>query len=96
MAEKEIKNVPADAEKADKATAKAKKNNGKPGFFQRLGAWFKGLKSEFKKITWASRKSTFKNFGIVLVIVIATATVIGVVDFGLGSFFNLLHRVINV
>ena len=34
-----------------------------------------------KKITWASRKSTFKNFGIVLVIVIATALVIFVTGF---------------
>ncbi len=92
MAEKEINTVPA---KADKP-AKANKNNGKPGFFKRLATWFKGLKSEFKKITWASRKSTFKNFGIVLTIVIATAVVIGVVDFGLGSFFNMLHKVINV
>ena len=89
MAEMENKNVPAKAEKA-------KKNNGKPGFFKRLAVWFKGLKSEFKKITWASRKSTFKNFGIVLTIVVATAIVLGVVDFGLGSFFNMLHKVINV
>lgn len=88
MAEMENKNVPAKAEKT--------KKNGKPGFFKRLANWFKGLKSEFKKITWASRKSTFKNFGIVLTIVVATAIVLGVVDFGLGSFFNMLHKVINV
>ena len=88
MAEMENKNVPAKAEKT--------KKNGKPGFFKRLANWFKSLKSEFKKITWASRKSTFKNFGIVLTIVVATAIVLGVVDFGLGSFFNMLHKVINV
>jgi preprotein translocase SecE subunit len=51
---------------------------------------FKNLKSEFKKITWASPKSTFKNFGIVLVGLIAAAIVIGVVDLGLQSLFNFL------
>ena len=72
------------------------KKEKKPGLFKRLGHKLKGLKSEFKKITWASRKSTFKNFGIVLVIVIATALAIGLVDIGLGSFFNMLYRNINV
>ena len=93
MAENEIKNVSANEEKSGKAK---KKNSDKPGFFKRLAAWFKGIKSEFKKITWASRKSTFKNFGIVMAIVIASALVIGVVDLGLGAFLNLLLKVINV
>ena len=80
---------------ADKET-KVKKTNDKPGFFARVGAWFKGLKSEFKKITWSSRKSTFKNFGIVMAIVIASALVIGIVDIGLTELFNLLYRTINL
>ena len=88
MAEKEIKNVPA------KADAKKKPSSDKPGFFARIGNWFKGLKSEFKKITWASRKTTFKNFGIVLTIVIISAVVISVIDIGLGTFFNFLLEVI--
>ena len=68
----------------------------KPGFFRRLGGWFKGLKSEFKKVTWASRKSTLKNFGIVLGIIIAAAVAIGVVDLGLSYLFKFLHEIINV
>ena len=80
---------------AEKET-KVKKTNDKPGFFARVGAWFKGLKSEFKKITWSSRKSTFKNFGIVMAIVIASALVIGIVDIGLTELFNLLYRTINL
>lgn len=90
MAEKE--NVIA-SEKADKAT-QVKKNSDKPGFFARLKKWFKGLKSEFKKITWSSRKSTFKNFGIVMAIVVASAVIIGLVDIGLSSLLDLLYRVI--
>ena len=88
MAEKENKIVSAEA---DSKTAKAKKNSDKPGFFARLKKWFKGLKSEFKKITWSSRKSTFKNFGIVMAIVIASAVVIGLVDIGLKELLTALH-----
>lgn len=80
------------AEKENKNKAAEKK----PGFFKRIGRWFKDLKSEFKKVTWASRKSTFKNFGIVLSIVIASAVVIGIVDIGLGAFFNFLLEVISL
>ncbi len=85
MAEKENKNVSA------KAEAKANK---KPGLFSRLGKWFKSVKSEFKKITWSSRKSTLKNFGIVMAIVVASALVIGLVDLGLGAILDLLYKVV--
>ena len=85
MANKENKNH------SDKNVA-----NKKPGLFARLKEFFKGLKSEFKKITWASRKSTFKNFGIVLTIVVISAVVIGLVDIGLGAFFNFLLDVIDI
>ena len=88
MAEKETKIVSA------KADTKKKSSSDKPGFFKRIGTWFKGLKSEFKKITWASRETTFKNFGIVLTIVIISAVVISVVDIGLGTFFNFLLEII--
>ena len=85
MAEKETKNTSA------KSEAKANK---KPGLFARLGKWFKSVKSEFKKITWSSRKTTLKNFGIVMAIVVASALVIGLVDVGLGAILNLLYEVI--
>ena len=96
MAEKENKNVSVDAEKPQKAKKNVNAANKKPGFFKRIANWFKGLKSEFKKITWASRKSTFKSFGIVLTIVVISAVVIGLVDIGLGAFFNFLLEVIDV
>ncbi|MBE6675196.1 MAG: preprotein translocase subunit SecE [Ruminococcaceae bacterium] len=92
MAENENKIASASA---DQKPVKAKKTSDKPGLFKRIGNWFKGLKSEFKKITWASKKATFKNFGIVLTIVIISAVVIGVIDIGLGAFFNFLLEVIN-
>lgn len=95
MAEMENKNISAEAgksPKAEKKAQKAKKTNEKPGFFARLGKWFKSVKSEFKKITWSSRKSTFKNFGIVMAIVIASAVVIGVVDVSLSALLDLLYQ----
>lgn len=101
MAEIENKNenVSANEEskvKSAKAEKKAKKASDKPGFFARIGKWFKSVKSEFKKITWSSRKSTFKNFGIVMVIVIASAVVIGVADVGLGAILRGLRDLCNL
>ena len=84
--------------KTDSKPAKVsnKKSSDKPGFFAKIANWFKGLKSEFKKVTWASRKATFKNFGIVLTIVIISAVVISAVDIGLGALFNFLLEIIDV
>lgn len=69
------------------AKEKVEKNEKKPN---KVANFFKGLKSEFKKVTWANVKTTFKNFGIVLVVLIAFATVIGIVDLGLGAMFRWL------
>ena len=71
------------------------KKQKKPNFFVRLGQKLKNLKSEFKKITWASPKSVFKSFALVIVSVAAIALVIGIIDLGLLSFFKLLAEKIN-
>ena len=67
----------------------------KPGLFTRLKEFFKGLKSEFKKITWSSRSSTWKNFLLVMVVVIAAAVVIGLIDGGLQALFNAMFHGFN-
>ncbi len=69
------------------------KKEKKPGFFSKLVKKLKGLKSEFKKITWASKKTTFKSFGLVIVAILAIALVLGLVDFGLIALFNFLAKV---
>lgn len=66
------------------------KQEKKPGFFKRLGQKFKNLKSEFKKITWASPKSVFKSFLIVIVYVAIIAIAIGVADLALTWLFELM------
>ena len=68
--------------------ASEKKNSGKekkPGFFSRIGKWFRDLKSECTKIVWPTRKQTTNN----TLIVIATILVIGVFIWVLDAVFNL-------
>ena len=68
----------ADAGKKDKSAKKAKDK--KPGFFERLKRWFREMKSELKKVSWPSAKSTMKNVGIVIVCVLIVGLAIGVFD----------------
>ena len=70
------------------------KKKKKPGFFSRLGQKLKNLKSEFKKVTWASPKSVFKSFLVVIVGVAIIALALGIIDLGLMWFFNFLAKVI--
>ena len=55
---------PAKTEK--KKDVKAEKKS-KPGFFARIGKWFKEMKSELKKVQWPTRKQTINNTVIVIV-----------------------------
>ncbi|MBQ2809602.1 MAG: preprotein translocase subunit SecE [Clostridia bacterium] len=70
------------------------KKQKKPGFFSRLGQKLKNLKSEFKKVTWASPKSVFKSFLVVIVCTAAIALALGILDLGLMWFFNFLAKII--
>ena len=75
-----------------------KSKSDKPSFFAKMGAWFKSLRSECKKISWTSWKNVKSNTAITLVCVIAFAIVIGVLDFvfrhsisGLSDLANLIR-----
>ncbi len=57
----------------------------KPGFFSRVGKWFRDLKSECKKIVWPTRKQTINN----TLIVLATILVVGVFIWVLDAVLNL-------
>ncbi len=92
MSDKEVKTV----EKAEKTKAekpkKAKKD--KPSLWKRITGWFKSVKSEAKKISWANWKSVRTNSIIVIVVVIVIAIALGLLDFlftnaisGLGKLF---------
>lgn len=69
--------------KADKAKAKADKDK-KPGFFKRLGRFFRELKSELKKVAWPTGRDTMKKTGIVIVCVIVVSVIVWIFD-GIAS-----------
>ena len=53
-------------------------------------SWFKGLKSEFKKITWPDRETLVKESAAVIVITIILGIVIALVDMGINAGVDLI------
>ena len=93
MADIEKKTSEAAEKKADKPQ-KVKKDKKPLG--SRISSWFRGFKAEFKKIVWVTPKNVAINTAIVLVVVVAVAAVIGVLDYvfsqsiiGLGTLINI-------
>ena len=89
MAENEKKTAPEAAKEAKPAKAD------KPSLWSRLTAWFRSVKSEAKKVAWASWKSVRSNSTIVIIAVVIIAAAIGIIDFlfqnaifGLGNLIN--------
>ena len=76
---------PAKSDK--KKDAKADK---KPGFFARIGKWFKELKSELKKVQWPTKKQTINNTVIVILCCIVVGICIWVLDSLAGSVIRAL------
>ncbi len=63
-------------------------NNGENS--KSLGKFFKGVKSELKKVIWPNKKELTSNTIIVIVSVILTATAIWALDSIFGSGLNLI------
>ena len=80
---KETKPAKAEKTKADKPKAKSDKEK-KPGFFKRLGRFFRELKAELKKVAWPTRADTLKKTGIVIVCVIVVGIIVWIFD-GIAS-----------
>lgn len=81
--------TPAKTEKAEKAP-----KPDKPSFTARVGAWFRSLKAECKKISWASPKLVKQNTIVVAVCVIIVGIVIGLLDYGFSQTIVGLSRII--
>ena len=84
----------AENEKVEQA-AQAKKDkkpekNSKPGFFSRIGKWFKDMKSELKKVQWPTRKQTVNNTIIVILCCIVVGIFIWLFDLLAGSVISAL------
>ncbi|MCZ6842502.1 MAG: preprotein translocase subunit SecE [SAR324 cluster bacterium] len=48
--------------------------------------------SEFKRVSWPTRQATLQSTGVVLVLTIAVAIFLGVVDVGLSSAVKMIIR----
>ena len=59
------------------ASDKKEKQQGKPAqLWSRIKAWFRGMKSELKKVVWPSRKTTTKNVIVAVTVMVASGIVI--------------------
>ena len=63
--------------------AKTKKDK-KPGIGQRIGKFFRELKSELKKVAWPTKADTIKRTGIVIACVIIVGIIVWIFD-GIAS-----------
>ena len=53
-------------------------------------SWFKGLKSEFKKIVWPDKETLVKESAAVIVITVILGFVIALVDMAIEYGVNLI------
>ena len=59
-----------------KAVTAVKKDDAKPTFFQKVGKWFREMKSELKKVVWPTRKALTQNSLISLGVMLVSAVVL--------------------
>lgn len=59
----------------------------------RFGQWWKGLKAEFKKISWPDKESVGKQTAAVIVITILLGLIISLLDNGLEYLVNLIYTI---
>ena len=72
--EKKLQGAPA------KAVTAVKKDDAKPGFFKRVGKWFREMKSELKKVVWPTPQALLKNSLVSLAFMLVSAAFLGVFD----------------
>ncbi len=59
-----------------KAVTAVKKEEVKPGFFKRVGKWFREMKSELKKVIWPTGKTLFNNTAISVGVMLVSAVLL--------------------
>lgn len=63
----------------------------KPGFFDRIKTYLKGVRSELRKVTWPTKKELINYTMIVIVLTLILSTFIGLFDlFWKQLFFSWL------
>ena len=72
--------------------AEAKK---KENIFKRIGKWFRGMKSELKKVVWPSGSQLFNNTLVVIVLSIVVALIVWAFDTGAGLGIRALLNLVG-
>ena len=62
------------------------------GFFRQLQTFFQDVSAEFKRVSWPTRQATLQSTGIVLVVTLAVAIFLGVVDVGLTTAIQTIIK----
>ena len=73
-----------------KAVTAVKKDDTKPGFFQKIGKWFREMKSELKKVIWPTRKALVQNSLISVCFMLVSAVVL----WGFDELAQMLVRIL--
>ena len=84
--EKKVNAAPA------KAVTAVKKEDAKLGFFQRVGKWFREMKSELKKVVWPTPKALRNNTLISLGMMVISAVGIWCFDEIAQMLVRLIFR----
>ena len=89
----------AEEKKTNAAPAKAvtavKKDDTKPNFMQRVGKWFREMRSELKKVIWPTGKTLVNNTAISVGVMLASALVLWVFDLLATGAVNALFKLVG-
>lgn len=58
----------------------------------RIFDFFRGVKSEFQKVVWPSRRDTIRYTITVIVFSIVVAAILGAADYGLLQLFEVILK----
>lgn len=59
----------------------------------RIAGFFKGVRTEFRKIIWPDRDTLIKQLIAVVVVTVIAGTIIAVMDYGFQNVINFLTSV---
>ena len=88
MAEEKKTSKKAEPEKTEKAAKKKSRKNP----FKSIASFFKSVKSEGKKVTWAKGKDVLKNTIVVLIVCVIAGLAIFAVDTALTQGMGALKK----
>lgn len=70
--------------------AETKKENWFKRTFKAIGKWFRGMKSELKKVVWPTWSQLLNNTVVVIVISLIVAVIVGLFDLAAGEGISAL------